>query len=114
MQPDKATKPVVVCEPDALKGARPVLRGGEGREASSLPSHKEFVARRLDVRRFAVEGGTLSGREPVEKHERLMTETQGRGAGATVAWSANGELRNPGHVHPEVWLHLRAQTVLPL
>ena len=76
--------------------------------------HKEFVARRLDVRRFAEEGGTLSGREPVEKHERLMAETQGRGAGSAVAWSANGEIRNPGHVHPEVWLHLRAQTVLPL
>ena len=23
-------------------------------------------------------------------------------------------MRNPGHVHPEIWLHLRAQTVLPL
>ncbi|HMA09312.1 MAG TPA: DUF177 domain-containing protein, partial [Ramlibacter sp.] len=22
--------------------------------------------------------------------------------------------RNPGHVHPEIWLHLRAQAVLPL
>lgn len=76
--------------------------------------HKEFVARRLDVRRFAEEGGALSGREPVEKHERLMAETQGRGSGSTVVWSAAGEIRNPGHVHPEIWLHMRAQTVLPL
>ena len=76
--------------------------------------HKEFVARRLDVRRFAEEGATLSGQEPVQKHERLMAETQGRGAGAAVGWSATGEMRNPGHVHPEIWLHLRAQTVLPL
>lgn len=76
--------------------------------------HKEFVARRLDVRRFAEEAATLSGREPVEKHERLMAETQGRGSGSTVTWSATGEMRNPGHVHPEIWLHLRAQTVLPL
>lgn len=114
MQPDDAKKPVVVCEPDALKGARPVRRGGAGREASSLPSHKEFVARRLDVKRCAEEGATLGGSEPVEKHERLMAETQGRGAGSEVVWSATGEMRNPGHVHPEIWLHLRAQTVLPL
>jgi uncharacterized protein len=76
--------------------------------------HKEFVARRLDVKRFAEEGASLSGEEPVHKHERLMAETQGRGAGAAVAWSAAGEVRNPGHVHPEIWLHLRARTVLPL
>jgi uncharacterized protein len=76
--------------------------------------HKEFAARRLDVRRFAEEGGTLSGREPVHKHERLMAETQGRGGAAAVSWSAAGELRNPHHVRPEVWLHLRADAVLPL
>ena len=76
--------------------------------------HKEFVARRLDVRRFAEEGATLGGREPVEKHERLMAETQGRGAGSAVVWSAAGEMRKPGHVRPEIWLHLHAQTMLPL
>lgn len=74
---------------------------------------KEFTARRLDVRRFAEEGGALSGREPVREHERLMAETQGRG-GSDIAWSATGEIRNPRHVHPEIWLHLRAQAVLPL
>ena len=75
---------------------------------------KEFTARRLDVRRFAEEGAALSGREPVGKHERLMAETQGRGGSAAVSWSASGEMRNPRHVHPEIWLHLRAQAVLPL
>lgn len=75
---------------------------------------KEFAARRLDVKSFAQEGGDLSGQEPVRKHERLMAETQGRGADLPVTWSATGELRNPRHVHPEVWLHLRANTVLPL
>jgi molybdopterin-biosynthesis enzyme MoeA-like protein len=38
MQPNEATDPVVVLEPDASKGARPVLRGEGGREASFLPS----------------------------------------------------------------------------
>ena len=75
---------------------------------------KEFAARRLDVRRFAEEGATLTARESVQRHERLMAETQGRGADSTVGWSATGEVRNPGHVHPEIWLHLRAYAVLPL
>lgn len=75
---------------------------------------KEFTARRLDVRRFAEEGARLDGREPVQQHERLMAETQGRGGASVVTWSAGGELRNPKHVHPEVWLHLRADAVLPL
>jgi uncharacterized protein len=75
---------------------------------------KEFTAHRLDVRRFAEEGAALSGREPVQKHERLMAETQGRGGACAVSWSASGEIRNPGHVHPEIWLHLRAQALLPL
>lgn len=75
---------------------------------------KEFTARHLDVRRFAEEGASLSGREPVQKHERLMAETQGRGGACTVDWSATGEMRNPRHLQPQIWLHLRADAVLPL
>ena len=44
MQPNEATDPVVVREPDASKGARPVLRGEGGREASFLPSVRLEVA----------------------------------------------------------------------
>lgn len=75
---------------------------------------KEFTARRLDVRRFAEEGAALSSHDPVHQHERLMAETQGRGGASALNWSAAGEMRNPGHVHPEIWLHLKAQAVLPL
>jgi uncharacterized protein len=75
---------------------------------------KEFVARRLDVGRFAEEGAALTGHESVREHPRLMAETQGRGAASPVAWSAVGELRNPRHVHPEIWVHLKAQAVLAL
>lgn len=75
---------------------------------------KQYTARRLDVRRFAEEGAALSGRELVGKHERLMAETQGRGGMSAVTWSASGEIRNPRHVHPEIWVHLRADAVLPL
>jgi uncharacterized protein len=75
---------------------------------------RPFIARRLDVKRFAEEGATLTGREPVERHERLMAETQGRGGAAVVDWSVHGEIRNPDHLNPQIWLHLRAQTELPL
>ena len=40
MQSDDSTLPVVVREPDASKGARPVLRGGWGRKVLSLPSKR--------------------------------------------------------------------------
>jgi len=75
---------------------------------------KEFVARRLDVRSFAEEGAALSGQQPVQLHHRLMAETQERGAASPVTWSVRGEMRNPRHVHPEIWLHLKAQAVLAL
>jgi uncharacterized protein len=75
---------------------------------------KEFLARRLDVRGFAEEGAALSGQEQLRNLSRLIAETQGRGGESPVTWSATGELRNPGHVHPEVWLHLRAQVILAL
>jgi len=76
--------------------------------------NKEFAARRLDVKGFAEEGAALHGQEPLREHGRLLAETDGRGAGSQVTWSAKGELRNPQHVHPEIWLHLEAQAILPL
>ena len=75
---------------------------------------KEYAPRKLDVKGFAEDGGELSGQESVGGYERLLTETEGRGRQSLVAWSASGELRNPGHVHPEVWLHLKADAVLSL
>jgi len=75
---------------------------------------KEFIARKLDVKAFAEEGASLAGQEPVSDHERLLQETEGRGGELPVRWSARGELRNPGHVQPQVWLHLEAGATLPL
>lgn len=75
---------------------------------------KEFVARRLDVKGFAEEGASLRGDEPLRVFTRLIAETQGRGAESPVHWSAGGELRNPGHVSPEIWLHLEAHALLAL
>ena len=78
------------------------------------PMSKEFMPRRLDVQAFAESGASLSGQEPLEKHPRLLAETQGGVAPAPIEWSATGELRNPGHVNPDIWLHLSARAVLAL
>jgi uncharacterized protein len=75
---------------------------------------KEFAARRLDVKSFAEEGAALSGDSTVQQHVRLMAETQGRGVAAPVTWAVSGEMRNPQHVQPEIWMHLEAQVTLSL
>lgn len=74
----------------------------------------KFNARHLDVKSFAEEGAVLAGEEPLRDHVRLLAEAQGRGEEAPVAWSAQGELRNPHHVQPEIWLRLKADTLLSL
>jgi uncharacterized protein len=74
----------------------------------------EFDPRRLDVKAFAEATAQLAGEDSLGAHPRLMAETGGRGAELLLAWSASGEVRNPGHVHPEIWLQLKARTVLPL
>jgi uncharacterized protein len=75
---------------------------------------KVFDASRLDVKAFAEEAGQLAGEDRLGRHPRLMAETAGRGAETPLSWSASGELRNPRHLHPEIWLRLHARTVLPL
>lgn len=75
---------------------------------------KVFKARALDVEAFAEAGAQMSGTSTLAEFERLLGETEGRGADLPLAWSVRGELRNPHHVRPEVWLHLQAQGVLPL
>ena len=85
-----------------------------GRFSYTGSMKKEFNGRKLDVRAFAEEGAQLSGQDAVGQHQRLLAETQGRGGELPVHWSAQGELRNPGHVQPQPWVHLQAATTLPL
>lgn len=75
---------------------------------------KEFDPRRLDVRRFAEEAGEMGAGRPLREFGRLLAESEGEGADRPVRWAAQGELRNAGHVHPQVWLHLEAEANLPL
>ena len=75
---------------------------------------KPFDARRLDVRRFAEEAGELAADDALSNYPRLANEAEGRGADLRVDWSARGEMRNPGHVQPAIWLHVTAHATLPL
>lgn len=75
---------------------------------------KDFDPHRLDVSRFAEEGGRLQGSEPLNRFRRLADESEGTDLARAVRWQARGEMRNAKHVQPEVWLHLEAGTVLPL
>ncbi|MGV3572094.1 MAG: YceD family protein [Ramlibacter sp.] len=75
---------------------------------------KDFDPRRLDVRRFAEDGAELAAEDRLSRYPRLLAETDGAAPERTVQWSARGELLNPNHVHPEIWLHLQADAELPL
>lgn len=75
---------------------------------------KDFDARRLDVRRFAEEAGELQGTEQLRVFPRLLAEGVQADPTLPVHWRARGEMHNPQHVEPEVWVHLEADTILPL
>jgi uncharacterized protein len=75
---------------------------------------KDFDPHRLDVRRFAEQGAELHENEPLQGFPRLLAETAEADAGLPVDWHARGELLNPMHHQPEVWVHLEANATLPL
>jgi uncharacterized protein len=75
---------------------------------------KDFDPHRLDIRRFAEEGAELEGAEAVARFHRLAAETQEADRAGDVHWHARGEMLNPRHVQPQVWLHLDADARLPL
>lgn len=87
---------------------------GTGRFSYTDCMSKGFAVRRLDVKAFAEQGGQLAGEDTVAAHQRLAAETQGRDGAREVAWSLRGEMRHPGHLQPEIWLHLQAHTALSL
>ena len=75
---------------------------------------KDFDPQRLDVRRFAENGDELEASAELRRFVRLFAETQGLGSTVPVHWYARGEMHNPHHVHPQIWVHLEADTTLPL
>ena len=75
---------------------------------------KDFDPHRLDVRRFAEEGTELSVDDRLPRFRRLQAETTGPTGERTVHWGARGEMHNARHVHPEIWVHLKAEARLPM
>jgi uncharacterized protein len=75
---------------------------------------KDFDPHRLDVRRFAEEGGEIDAHDPLRSFTRLIAEAQEPDAACSVQWRARGELRNPARHQPEVWVHLDAQALMPV
>jgi uncharacterized protein len=75
---------------------------------------KDFDPQHLDVYRFAEEAAEAGRTEPLGRFARLAAETDVGAAERPVRWQARGELVNPHHVHPQVWLHLQAEATLPL
>jgi len=75
---------------------------------------RQFSARRLDVQAFAEDAGQLEGTVPLGELERLAAEAQGGPGERAVAWSARGELLDPRHLQPQLWLHLTASGSVPM
>jgi uncharacterized protein len=75
---------------------------------------KDFDPHRLDVHRFAEEGAELEATGGLHGFRRLAAESEGAEVSRPVRWRARGELRNPQHHAPQVWVHLDADANLPL
>jgi uncharacterized protein len=74
----------------------------------------EIASTPLDVRAFAQAAGTRSAQDLLPKYERLAHEMSAPDANLTVNWSAQGELRPVASGEPEIWLHIQADTCLPM
>ena len=68
----------------------------------------------LDVRAFARSGGALAGRAPLSAFDRVAHDCNGSVADVEVSWSAGGQLQRDEAGQAQVWLHLRANTEVPL
>ncbi len=74
----------------------------------------EYDPRNLPVLVFAKAGAQLHADERLLRFTRLLEETQGLGAEAPLRYEATGSLRSDAAGMDEVWLHLKAEAVLPL
>ena len=63
---------------------------------------------------FAAEGEALFGATPLQNMERLAQESIGLQADLMVNWQATAELRPGAATEGDIWLHLTANTDLPL
>lgn len=78
------------------------------------PPVSDFKPQRLDAFRFAQAAARLEGEQPLASFARLALDLhEPASSDASVHWSAQGELREQAGVS-HAWLHLQAQTRVPL
>ena len=75
---------------------------------------RQLHANRLNIQAFAQEGLPLAETTLLQNMERLAHETQGLRSDSTVNWEAMAELRAGSGDQEDVWLHLQADTAVPL
>lgn len=75
---------------------------------------REFVPGRLDVNGFAEAAAVLAGSDPLLTYPRLSTELAGPALDSSVNWQAAGATRGGASGGAVPWLHLSAQTRVPL
>ena len=75
---------------------------------------REFNPTRLDVTNFAEEAASLTGSDTVSAYPRLAAELVDGGAEAQVQWTAVGDNQGGADGTPVAWLHLEAESVVPL
>ena len=75
---------------------------------------RQLHANRLNVQAFAQEGLPLVETTLLQNLQRLAQESVGATPDLTVNWQAQGELRAGSGAQADVWLHLQANTTVPL
>ena len=76
---------------------------------------KDFSPTRLDVRAFAKTGGHLEGELPLSQLKRLVKDAELTDMVAPpVRWEVSGELQTSAGGTDEVWLHMQAETQMPM
>lgn len=79
-----------------------------------MQMNREFAPTRLDVAGFAADEGTLTAVDKIETYPRLVSELADAADDIAVRWEAHGAQR-PGATGGSVpWLHLVANTAVPL
>lgn len=80
----------------------------------TAPMSKTLQVHRVNMQAFAQEGELHEGVHLLQNMERIRHETLGLSADLAVHWQARGELRPAPSGDDQVWLHLTANTAVPL
>lgn len=70
--------------------------------------------RHLDIAAFASAAAVLERSDPLAGYERLLEETEGRGADRLLRWRAQGAQQVDASGQAQNWLHMRAEGMLSL